>query len=223
MQDLSYYDSNNLAYILNMDSLALSSCSPDHNQSANPPPSSSHRDYLESLYDSRNNFSDGPLMKAQVVRRRNHGANSRKRLSLNLSNLPEPIIDMSSRQSRRLNRLSLPQRLADLEIDVSPARKEERPKTKPTKWEDIGNTASPPASRITRHRTKTSALASRSPEIPKFKHKDLPIVPTERPLSSKAPSPKPPETVVKLRNKAGLKAPDKRRNADFRLSFEMDI
>lgn len=220
MQDESVYDSSNLAYILHMDSLDTDSSMADHNEGAFPTDNSSSTQLQINTEDA--------LLNTQV-RRRN---SPRKRLSLNLSNLPPPVINLPAGNPsggiRRKNRLSLPQRLMDLEIDGSQIDVQAPGSTLSDTLKSNRQTLTSPGSKCPRSRVPAVSSSSShsavkpakiessisSPKQSKRQHSNK-VVMTET-LEKAVAS-------VKLRPKSPQKAAQRRSNADFRLSFEMKI
>jgi len=237
MQDLSVYDSNNLAYILHMDSL-------DMNRKESDSACSQKVVEQDASLETDSNFlsTEDALLNTQVVRRR---TSPRKRLSLNLSNLPPPVINLSAEKPssghRRMNRLSLPQRLMDLEKDVNASHPPQRdPVVRQTLQPSTRNLASPSA-RCPRTKKNIpivttaashdiavnrsafdsnttgneSSVSSSKPEPVKLRHRSSQPAMTESLEKAVA--------AVKLRPKSPQRDSQRRSNADFRLSFEMSI
>jgi len=237
MQDLSVYDTNNLAYILHMDSL-------DMNRMEGNSGDSQKTEEEEAPAGTGTSFlsTEDALLNTQVVRRR---TSPRKRLSLNLSNLPPPVINLSvekpSSRHRRMNRLSLPQRLMDLEIDVNATNHPSgEPVTRPPVKPLTRSLASPSARcpRTKKNIPIVASAASQEYTVPssaydstsignnssasasktepmKLRHKSVQPVMTESLEKAVA--------AVKLRPKSPQRDAQRRSNADFRLSFEMSI
>lgn len=171
--------------------------------------------------------TDDALLNTQVVRRRSRLP--RKRLSLNLSNLPAPVVNLSGNPNpRRAHRLSLPQQLLDLEIDVNPSAVEPRctvaPVAAPSR--PITATLSSPCARCPRTRIPVVVPSSQSPE------RSRRAAPQNRLNGTRGTegrgqtlqvSLETALAAVTLRSKSPQTAADRRSNADFRLSFEMDI
>jgi len=186
--------------------------------------------------------TEDALLNTQVLRRRTSPA--RKRLSLNLSNLPPPVINLSagkpSSGHRRTNRLSLPQRLMDLEIDISDTNNHPSGESTPRSDVKSKHSLASPSARCPRTKknipivatassrdrsiSKSSTLACSAnksssdsyikSEPVKLRHSTAPVR-TESLEKAVA--------AVKLRPKSPQRDAQRRSNADFRLSFEMSI
>jgi len=231
MQDLSVYSSNNLAYILHMDSLDLDNMA-DHNNGPGTAPVESGSDIISGHFLS----TEDALLNTQVVRRR---TSPRKRLSLNLSNIPPPVINLTSSKPsgghRRINRLSLPQRLMDLEIDVNssgvPHHRNPVQPPQPSSWgQACSRSLASPSARCPRTSIPVRAPKTSTKEVPEGK----PLSKTTSKITSKVIAEHSSQPImtesleqavaaVKLRPKSPMKAAQRRSNADFRLSFEMSI
>jgi len=220
MQDESVYDSSNLAYILHMDSLDTDSSMADHNEGAFPTNNGSGAQLQIN--------TDDALLNTQV-RRRN---SPRKRLSLNLSNLPPPVINLPASDSsggiRRKNRLSLPQRLMDLEIDGSQIDVQAQELTLSETPSSSRQTLTSPWSKCPRSRVPAASSSSTQSAFKPAKTESS----TSSPKQSKRQHPnkvvmteslEKAVAAVKLRPKSPQKAAQRQSNADFRLSFEMKI